>query len=299
MGRGEGTQQALQAAPSRRGPGRRAPIALSSVEHAQLGSLRLKRNGEPSAHPYPSAEQWPEIRAHLVSRSCAANPLLDPRMTAYTPGETFGLLKQPEIQAWHEQAVAPIDPSYKAIVFVPCAKTKPWTGPAVKRSKLYSAYNQLREEFPEICFVTISEPLGVVPMQNWAEFPQYDNPGLFRDDAQRSGMATKQWEERFGQHYGLPLDEQARERCLDQLGEVVGNFLANNSDRKLIAVVDEESGAQTTHGEMLDRATAQTGAYVARNPKRVEARVSPLSYLRTLLASELEYEPEEHGDEED
>lgn len=91
-------------------------------------------------------------------------------------------------------------------MLVPCAKTKPWVGPAVRRSKLYSAYNEIREEHPEICFATISEPLGIVPMQRWADFPQYDNPGLFRDDAQQSGMTKKEWAASpLGRWSGLPL----------------------------------------------------------------------------------------------
>jgi len=49
---------------------------------------------------------------------------------------------------------------------------------------------------PNACFVTISEPLGTVPMQSWSgSFPMYDDPVLFRDDAQRSSMTKQQWEE--------------------------------------------------------------------------------------------------------
>ena len=73
--------------------------ALSLIEQAQLGSVRLRRNGEPSTHPWPSATQWPKIRTHLVQRSLRANPALDPDLTAYTPGETLGLLARPEISA--------------------------------------------------------------------------------------------------------------------------------------------------------------------------------------------------------
>jgi hypothetical protein len=246
--------------------------------------VRLRRDGQPSAHPYPSPQEWPLIRRHLLDRSLQANPLLDPALTAYTPGETVGLLGHPQVAAWHKRAVRGLSSSYKHIVLVPCAKTKPWEGPAVRRSKLYSAYNALRSEKPETCFVTISEPLGIVPMAHWGDFPQYDNPGLFRDDSQRSGMTTAQWQASpFGRAYGLPFDEAAQEECIQSLGLVVARFLANNADCHVVSVVDDTT--PTTHGAMLDVALAQGGVSVERHLKRSAPRVSPLGHLREVLAS--------------
>jgi hypothetical protein len=262
-------------------------IDLSPAERAQLGAPRLRRDGTPSAHPYPSAEQWPRIRDYLVARSLRSNPLPDEALTAYTPGETLDLLRHPLVAAWHaREAVSRIPEEYSAIMLVPCAKTKPWVGPSVRRSKLYSAYNTLISEFPQVCFATISEPLGIVPMQDWASFPQYDNPGLFRDDTQRSGMTTAEWAASpFARCYGLPFDAEAHAASIALLGSVVRRFVARNCDRLVISVVDEASGALSTHAAMLDHALATSGAGVAvhRHPKRVVPRVSPLGYLRELI----------------
>lgn len=260
-------------------------VSLSVTEKKQLGSVRLRQDGTPSAHPYPTPEQWPSLRGYLVERSRKANPNLDESLTGYTPGETVALLTEPAVAAWHgKEALLAVPEGYSTIVLVPCAKTKPWVGPSVSRSKLYSAYNELRAERPEIYFATISEPLGIVPMDHWASFPQYDNPGLFRDDAQQSGMTKKEWDASpFRRWYGLPFDEQAWHQAIDQLGQVVGTFLERNQTLEVISVVDNDGGPKTTHGAMLDKAVAVSGVEVTRYPKRIEARVSPLSYLRDVL----------------
>ena len=259
---------------------------LSAAERAQLGSLRLRRDGLPSAHPFPSAALWPEIRRYLVERSLRSNPALDPSLCAYTPGETLSLLQLPEISSWHESRAGEISGSQQTLVLVPCAKTKPWTGPAVSRSKLYSAYNELRRERSDLSFVTVSEPLGVVPMEDWADFPQYDNSGLFRGDAQQSGLTTREWQASpFGRCYGLPFDEVAWRSCIDRLGAVLGKFLVANQGRRLVAVVDSGVGPQSTHGAILDVAQSLSGVAVERHPKRGSAHVSPLPYLRELLGS--------------
>lgn len=258
-------------------------VNLSATERAQLGSVRRRKDGTPSAHPYPSADQWPTLRAYLVERSRKANPLLDGSLTAYTPGETLALLEHPEIKAWHEHAAARIA-GYETVVLVPCAKTKPWVEPYVSRSKLYTAYHALKRERPDICFATVSEPLGIVSMEDWGSFPQYDNPGLFKDDAQQSGMTKRDWEASpFGRWYGLPFDEEAWSQSIEHLGAVVGSFLTANAGKQLISVVDSAEGPQSTHGAMLDAATCQSGVEVTRYPKRLEARVSPLDYLRDVF----------------
>ena len=260
-------------------------ICLSSVEQKQLGSVRLRRDGTPSAHPWPSEELWPHIRSLLVKRSQQANSSLDVSLTAYTPGETLALLREPRIRAWHYSCSGPLEGSPSRIVFVPCAKTKPWVGPAVRRSVLYSAYNGLSAELPDTLFVTISEPLAIVPQYRWGDFPQYDNPGLFVDDAQRSGMTTAQWEgSPFGRCYGTPFDPNARTQCLNDLGDVVGAFLSSNSLCEIVAFVDSADGTPTTHGLMLDRAIAVSGIPVKRYPKRAKARTSPLHYMREVLS---------------
>lgn len=204
-------------------------------------------------------------------------------MTAYTPGETLGLLQQPLIAQWHGQMQQEtIDADN--IVFVPCAKTKPWVGPGISRSRLYSAYNALRPQMPNTAFVTVSEPLGVVPMQYWADFPQYDNPGLFRDDSQRSGMTTKEWHASpFQTCYGLPFDKAAYTQSIQQLGTTIAGFMKHNKDKQFISLIDNLDGSKSTHGDMMDVATEQTGLTVHRHPKRNQPRADPLPYFRELL----------------
>jgi hypothetical protein len=257
---------------------------LSDVERRQLDSVRLRLDGTPSAHQWPSAVLWSQIRSYLVERSLKANPALDTDLTAYTPGETLRLLEHPVVQSWHRRAVAKLDNGYSRVVFVPCAKTKPWAGPSVNRSRLYSAYNVLRPELPDTCFVTISEPLGVVPMGSWTDFPQYDNPGLFADDTQRSGMTTKEWlASPFGKCYGIPFDESAANAAIRRLGAVVAEFMKNNRGVEFVSVVDNRDGTHGTHANMLTIAVALTGIEVERYPKRAEARVDPLPYLMKIL----------------
>jgi hypothetical protein len=262
----------------------RCGAALSDVEASLLGTRRLRRDGNPSAHPWPDAAQWPAIRAYLVSRSVAANPLLDPELTAYSPGETLWLLERDEVVAWQDEHAVALPACYRRVVLVPCAKTKPWTGEAVRRSRLYSAYNTLSQELDDTCFVTVSEPLGVVPQHRWGDFLQYDNPGLFKDDAQRSGMTTAQWlASPFGICYAIPFDAAARAACLVRLGKVLGRFLAANRDRELYAFVDERNGPPSTHALMLDQAVQRSGVPVLRHPKRAVARHSPLGAMRSVL----------------
>lgn len=257
-------------------------IALSVVERTQLGTVRRRLDGAPSAHPYPEDErQWQRIRATLLARSLAANALLDPAMTAYTPGETESLLAHPDVVAWHARCVEPLPDRYSRIVLVPCAKTKPWTVEATRRSKLYAAYHAIIPEVPDTCFVTVSEPLGIVPMGSWGHFPQYDNPGLFSDDAQQSGMTRRQWEaSEHGRWYGLPFDPAAQRRCIETLGGVVGAFLAAHADREIVSFVD---GVGSTHGRMLDVAVSATGTDVTRHAKRGRPRVSPEGWIRDHL----------------
>ena len=262
-------------------------VQLSQLEREQLGSLRLRQDGKPSTHPYPEASQWPAIRALLLARSMKANPQLEPELTAYTPGETEALLQHPTVRAWHqEMREFRVPASFQRIILVPCAKTKPWTGPGVTRSPLYSAYNRLREEMPESFFLTVSEPLGVVPMSRWASFPQYDNPGLFADDALQGGMSKKEWEASpFRRWYGLPFDRAARARCLELLGEQLGLFLQRHRELEIISLLDSREGPASTHGLMLDHASRLSGLWPARHPKRGAPRINPEAYLRQVLQS--------------
>ena len=108
-----------------------------------------------------------------------------------------------------------------------------------------------------VFFATISEPLGIVPMDMWDDFPAYDVPGLFGNDPQRTGMFTADWNKsQFGQRYMIPFDKEAKDKSIDILGDVVAKFVENNQspDRRFISFVDAKDMGSTTHSLMLERA---------------------------------------------
>ena len=205
----------------------------------------------------------------------AANPLLEPHMTAYTPGETVHLLQEPVIKAWHRDiAKFKVPAKYSVIVFVPCAKTKPWD---TATRGLYKDYNKLRHEHPDWFFVTISEPLGIVPQTLWGDFPQYDNPGLFRNHAQRCGLFTSDFKKFFGytQRFKTPFDEEAYTASIQTLAQPIRQFLTNHAGRTILSFVEDFSGA-STHSDMLTAA----GFTGPRFFKRQQPRSAPYEYVR-------------------
>jgi hypothetical protein len=223
-------------------------------------------------------------------------------MTAYTPGETLRLMKQPEIAAWHEKMRHyRIPADVKQVVFVPCAATKPWEGAT---SGIYKSYNKLRDEmrkgkFPSAYFVTVSEPLGVVPEREWGTFPRYDDPGLFRNDSARAGRTTtREWLERFGRNYVVPFDEKAYDQAIDGLSGVIADFARANAKpgRRFISFVDDAQGT-STHTDMLVHANEKY-PFIDRadmHPKREAPRTEPYGLLRkTLLAETKPYPSARH-----
>ncbi len=238
-------------------------IELSELERGQLGQSRPG-----SEFPYVDPGKWEAYRQYLLERSRKSNPKLDPELTAYTPGETVSLLKHPKIKEWmNKMRGFKIPEKYKLIVLVPCAKTKPWGLTRPKKSDLYNAYHRILEmanagELPingEIYFITISEPLGVVPQDFWDEFPQYDNPGLFKDPVMRSGgLFTKDYPKTpLGKKEIIPFDEEAYDTAINSLAGEIGAFMDNNKmpGRVFVSFVDDSSGkVKTTHSDMLDRA---------------------------------------------
>lgn len=114
----------------------------------------------------PTKEVWCQLRNFLVERSVVSNSKLNPEMTAYTPSETLVLMKQFEIKNWLDNVEnLKIPEEVDTVMFVPCAKTKPWKN---ANRGIYKSYNKIIEENGNnIYFVTISEPLGVVPQNNW------------------------------------------------------------------------------------------------------------------------------------
>ena len=247
-----------------------AATGLSEVERAQLGTPKGGRSG----FDYISEENWPILREMLVRNRAGKKTYkqtetfgpLDPELTAYTPGETLKLLSHPKIVDWHNKVSNyKIPDEYETVVLVPCATSKPW-GAAACGGAYYPAYNKILKEVESgeipgpVFFATISEPLGIVPMDMWGEFPAYDNPGLFNDDPMRSGMETKDWNaSQFGQKYMLPFDQEAKDKSIDILGDVVANFVDNNqsSGRQFMSFVDVKDmnpKKPTTHALMLERA---------------------------------------------
>jgi hypothetical protein len=261
-------------------------IDLSAIEAAQLGQAKALAYGKTSEFSYPSAAMWKKLRAYLVERSVKSNPNLDRDLTAYTPGETWDLLHHPKIQQWHTKMRQWQVPSrYRTIAFVPCAKTKPWEGPSVARSVLYSAYNQLRSEQDQVYFVTISEPLGVVPMDFWSQFPQYDNPGLFHDDALRSGMLSEQWKDSpAGKKMIVPFDEAAYQKSINLLGIEIGAWMQAHKDRSFVAFVANSDYSPSTHEQMLQVASQASGLSIESFFKKPVARKTPYGYMREVLA---------------
>jgi len=235
-------------------------IPLSSVELEQLGEKHPT-----SSFDYINKDNWDKLRQDLVSKKPSRSYVetdefkYDPELTAYSPGETLALLEHPKIQAWFDEIEGFIIPEeYKHIIMVPCAASKPWGENCPSSGKYYKAYHdikaQLSEEEKLAYWVTISEPLGIVPEDMWDSFPGYDVPGLFRDPSQRmSGMTTKDWEDSFEKKYSVPFDEEAYNKAVRKLGKVISKFIINNNEpgRKWISFVKGTKGKVSTHTEMI------------------------------------------------
>lgn len=255
-------------------------IKLSKTENEQLGTESPK-----SKFNFIDKDDWIKFRKLLVQKSKKRNPnYFDENLRAYTPGETLNLLKEKEINEWFfKMRKFKIPKKYKNIVLVSCARTKPWTENFSKKSKLYSAYNKIIKDVKEgkiepVYFVTISEPLGVVPQELWDNFPKYDNPGLFKDDVMRTGLMTKDWEKTFlGRKYKLPFDDKRYKQCINFLGKEINKFLENHKDRNIISFV-EDKNMKTTHSDMID-IVDENNINIKRFYKRRKRRETPYDYM--------------------
>jgi hypothetical protein len=254
---------------------------LSSTERKQLGNSSSSK----SKFDFVPEDLWPSVRDWMMRRSFALNPMLkDPNMTAYTPGETLELLRHPLIKAWHSKVSSfKIPDEFNVIAFVPCAKTKPWAG-ATKG--IYKSYNKIKDEYDNVYVVTVSEPLGVVPMEHWGTFPQYDNPGLFKDPAMRSDTFTRDWEV-FGQKYIVPFDTGAYDKSIKILSDVISSFLQTNKrdDRKVVSFVQDQGRTVGTHTDMLNRLSGDVQLPKDhRFLKRGCSREMPDIYMNKIIA---------------
>lgn len=247
---------------------------LSPLELSQLGT---SIKGQSSPTYYISKEDWPRLRKLLVMRSMEANKLLtDPTLTAYTPAETWHLLNHPTVVEWHNKIINhKIPDDYDTIIFVPCAKTKPWGINTCKRSAPYKGYNKIRQEYGNVYFVTISEPLAIVPQDMWEEFPQYDNPGLFFDHGQRSGLLTQEWKSLFADR-GLqklmitPFDPSMYEKCVAKLGSVINQFVSNihkqNPNLRMLSFVKDHHN-ERSHTDMMSYIDSRIQDSIAKYTK--------------------------------
>jgi hypothetical protein len=253
---------------------------LSDGEKAQsykkLSATEVEQLSQPGYVPY---ELWPTFRRFLVDRSLASNSQLDVNLTAYTPGETIHLLNHPEIQKWHSDMINyNVPDEFDKVIFVPCAKTKPWENAC---RGLYKDYNKLKNEHTNIFFVTISEPLGIVPQTMWGSFPQYDNPGLFTDTVQRSGgLFTRDFKRLFNsdKQMKVPFDPSAYKKSISILGGIIKKFIDNNPDKEYMSFVADQKGV-STHSDML----ATAGFKGNQLMKREKPRQGPYSYIKSHI----------------
>jgi hypothetical protein len=268
-------------------------IEVSEYELSQMGKQKGKYN-------YVSADDYEKLRPYLVQKSqqrASKNKIaLDPTMTAYTPGETLDLISHPEVQKWfHKMRNFRIPDEYEKVILVPCAATKPW-GLSCKRGDFYPSYNEIRKEVQEkkikpVYFVTISEPLGVVPEAFWGDepknvFPQYDNPGLFQDTPLQSGMTTQAWSKSpLGSKREMPFDKNAYGQAIEILGKEIGAFLSNNSHHEFISFVEHANPKEkSTHSKMLDIAEKVSGILINRNSKKpfIGRKKSPITVAQHI-----------------
>lgn len=250
----------------------------SDNEFAQMGTKKGTYN-------YVSRDEYESLRPYLVSKSIKRNPKLDPELTAYTPGETLNLLNHKKIQEWFKEMRSfKIPREYSkanngVVILVSCAATKPW-GFSCKRGDFYPYYNEIRRDAKSgktrpVYFVTISEPLGVVPEDYWGDnmdmiFPQYDNPGLFKDTPLQSGMTTKAWAKSpLGSKREMPFDDDAFEASIQVLGREIADFIKRHKEYDFVSFVEHANTKQkSTHSSMLDVAQGILGYEIPRNPKK-------------------------------
>ena len=248
---------------------------LSDVEQSQLGT-----------EGYMDKETWARHRKYMLQVSKHHNPKLDESLTAYTPGETLKLLAKPEIKAWFAKAGSfKVPNKYDVISLVPCAKTKPWAG--CKRG-IYKSYNKIKDEYDNIYFATISEPLGIVPMDMWSDFPQYDNPGLFKDPAQRNSMFKSDWIRLYGRTYKTPFDVDSYKESITILSEVINSFISTNKDIEAISFVDDKDFKEGrtsvgTHSDMLNQVNVVPAD--RRFKKRSAPRTEPYGQVKDTLTN--------------
>jgi hypothetical protein len=222
---------------------------LSDIERSQLGTPK----GGKSAKDYMSADDWIVIRDFHLRTRLKQTPDTNTDLCAYTPGETLKLLQHPIIKNWFKMVESfKIPEGKEKIIFVSCAASKRWGENT--SAKDYICYNMIRKENSKIYWVTISEPLGIVPEDHWDDFPLYDNPGLFTSQGQ---VQSSFWTSKMGKQssFAYPFDQSAFNQCIKILGDVIKKFYDFNKkinpNLKFISAVETKS-EKSTHSRMLD-----------------------------------------------
>jgi hypothetical protein len=251
---------------------------LSDKERNMLGQQATK------SRKFPPVEVWPYARDVAARIAMQKNKnLKDPYLTGYTPGETVSLLKHNKVVEWHNAIMKfKIPDEYDFVAFVPCGANKSWGNP--KGVTKYKDYHEIKNKY-KIYIVTVSEPLGVVPMERWSDFLQYDNPGLFKSSPQRTYFDAV-WKRLFGEVFVGPWDENSYKESIKILGKVIETFVENNlkEGRQFISFVDGHRG-NTSHGDMLNILVRNKipNEYRFTNTEKSGRGFTPLPHMNRIL----------------
>jgi hypothetical protein len=253
---------------------------LSDIERSQLGTPKGGKSGK----NYMSVDDWVVIRDYHLRKAIERNPETNPELCAYTPGETLKLLNHPIIKNWFSMVQKfKIPEGKEKVIFVSCAASKRWGDNT--ESQDYKCYNILRKGNEKVYWVTISEPLGIVPEDHWDDFPLYDNPGLFTSLGQ---VPTKFWLNQMGKQTGLayPFDPNAFNKCIKILGDVIKNFYEFNKkinpNLRFISAVETPS-EKSTHSRMLDSSGILQQEQRYSKPGKSSTKEFRMSHWRNIV----------------
>jgi len=302
-------------------------LKINDAEFEQLGKpLISNKTGKPTSRVVlPPVQLIRFIRSYFNRRRSIYNkgrkvveethdispPELTFDMFAPTPAMTAALIKNEKVSNWHsDMSNFEIPDGHDTIAFVPCAAAKPWCdiqNPKMGKRLTYKSYNKMRKitddggvskKYGRVYYVTISEPLGVVPQDFWHDFPPYDNTGLFTDPVDQIGRIVKQdaiklpeEDGGIGQTFALPFDVAAYKESINALGNVIASFVETNKkknpDLKFVSFVSDLGPDKGSHEIMLDKASEIRGeSVVSPNEnfkKRRVAREIPAEIMEEKL----------------
>jgi len=230
-----------------------------------------------------SPQEYEHVRDVLLQETIRKRPDTDPELTAYTPTETLDLMENNEtIGAYFEHLESYRIPEVKTLVGIPCAAAKPWTRDVQDgRASQYGAVWEVKDDVKDAYFVTVSEPLGIVPEDHWdlqvdgigSVF--YDVPGLFSALPQFR-CSREDFERKYGfEKKRVPFDRDDYKRCVEILGHEIAVFLSNNADRYERAEFFVKKGS--THDAFMKEALAQLDDDLQ---ERVNVNYLPKGYIK-------------------